>query len=373
MVGLLFALTCSALAQDFEVQLIPVITGVNGATDIQNAADGTGRLFVVQQDGAIRIWKDGVLLAEPFLQIRHKTTGEGEQGLLGLAFPPDYALKQRFYINYTDLRGDTIIAMYRAAGDIADPESETILLKIEQPFSNHNGGQIRFGPDGYLYIGMGDGGAGGDPFNNAQSLQSLLGKMLRIDVESVPGVINIPSDNPFASVEGVRPEIWATGLRNPWRFSFDRETHDLWIADVGQNTWEEVNFQAAASKGGENYGWNIFEGLHCYERLTCNEEGLVPPVAEYSHDTGGCSVTGGFVYRGQAFTALTGMYLYGDLCSGYIWGLRRVDDAWVNQRLLASEMFLTTFGEDEAGELYVADAAGGVIHRIGITQPVDVR
>jgi uncharacterized protein (TIGR03437 family) len=353
---------CAALAQ--EIQTVQVASGISAPTDIQNAGDGSGRLFFVQQDGIVRLFRNGAVAAQPFLDIRSKTRAGGEQGLLGLAFPPGFAQKQRFYVNYTDLKGDTVIAQYRvtASPDVADSASETVLLRIQQPFANHNGGQLRFGPDGYLYIGMGDGGSGGDPQNNGQSLGTLLGKLLRIDVESDPGLIRIPPDNPFLNRAGARAEIWAYGLRNPWRFSFDRATGDLFIADVGQGAWEEVDFQPAASRGGENYGWNRMEGTHCYQ-AGCSTQGLLLPVVEYSHSEG-CSVTGGFVYRGTAWPGLRGVYLYGDYCSGRIWGLERQGTQWTNRLLLASGFTITTFGEDEAGELYVANVASGTIYRI---------
>ena len=348
-----------------EIRTTQIASGINAPTDIQTANDGSGRLFFVQQNGLVRIFKSGAVSSQPFLDIRAKTTGDGERGLLGLAFPPGFAQKQRFYVDYTDLNGDTIIAQYRVSSnpDVADAASEVVLLKIDQPFSNHNGGQVRFGPDGFLYIAMGDGGSGGDPFRNGQNRGALLGKLLRIDVESDPGRVRVPPDNPFANVARARPEVWAYGLRNPWRFSFDRATNDLWIADVGQDTYEEVDFQPASSHGGENYGWNIMEGLHCFTGSTCNMQGLVLPVAEYTH-ADGCSVIGGFVYRGRVSPGLRGIYLYGDLCSGFIWGIERQGGQFVNRRVLSSGFTITTFGEDEAGEMYVANAANGTIHHI---------
>lgn len=347
-----------------EIRLTQVTSGVSAPTDIQNANDGSGRMFIVQQSGIIRILRNGALVATPFLNISSKTRADGERGLLGLAFPPGFAQKQRFYVNYTDLSGNTTIARYRvsSSADAADASSEVVLLKIQQPFANHNGGQVRFGPDGYLYIGMGDGGSGGDPMGNGQNRNALLGKMLRIDVETDPGNVRIPPDNPFVNTSGARPEIWAYGFRNPWRFSFDRATGDLWIADVGQDTWEEVDFQPASSKGGENYGWNTMEGNHCF-RANCSMQGLVLPVAEYSH-TDGCSVTGGFVYRGNASPALRGTYIYADYCSGRIWGIDRQGSAFANRLLLASGYNITTFGEDEAGEIYAARASSGEIYRV---------
>ncbi|HEV8145788.1 MAG TPA: PQQ-dependent sugar dehydrogenase, partial [Bryobacteraceae bacterium] len=306
----------------------------------------------------------GTLVDTPFLDIRSKTRAEGERGLLGLAFPPGFAQSQRFYVNYTDLNGNTVIAQYRvsANADVATASSEIILLPINQPFPNHNGGQLRFGPDGYLYIGMGDGGSAGDPRGNGQNAGVLLGKLLRVDVESDPGRVRIPPDNPFANRPGMRGEIWALGLRNPWRFTFDRATKDLWIADVGQDKYEEIDFQPASSRGGENYGWNPMEGLHCYV-AGCNPAGLTLPVFEYPH-TPECSVTGGFVYRGRGSPGLRGLYLYGDLCSGKIWGLERQGGNWVNRLLLSSGFSITTFGEDEAGEMYVANANNSTVYRI---------
>ncbi len=341
-----------------------IASGIEAPTDIQNAGDGSGRLFFIQQNGIVRIFRNGALVLQPFLDIRGKTSSGGERGLLGLAFPTGFAQKQRFYVNYTDLNGDTVIAQYRMSAnpDVADASTEIVLLRIAQPFANHNGGQLRFGPDGYLYIGMGDGGSGGDPRGNGQNRATLLGKMLRIDVEGDPGQVRIPADNPFVNTAGTRPEIWALGLRNPWRFSFDRATGDLWIADVGQNTYEEIDFQPASSPGGENYGWNRMEGMHCFQD-GCNPQGLTLPVAEYDHSQG-CSVTGGFVYRGSLSPALRGTYIYGDYCSGRIWGVEREGIAWGNRTLLASGFSITTFGEDETGEIYVADAANGAIHRI---------
>ena len=341
-----------------------IASGIEAPTDIQNAGDGSGRLFFIQQNGIVRIFRNGALVLQPFLDIRGKTSSGGERGLLGLSFPTGFAQKQRFYVNYTDLNGDTVIAQYRMSAnpDVADASTEIVLLRIAQPFANHNGGQLRFGPDGYLYIGMGDGGSGGDPRGNGQNRATLLGKMLRIDVEGDPGQVRIPADNPFVNTAGTRPEIWALGLRNPWRFSFDRATGDLWIADVGQNTYEEIDFQPASSPGGENYGWNRMEGMHCFQD-GCNPQGLTLPVAEYDHSQG-CSVTGGFVYRGSLSPALRGTYIYGDYCSGRIWGVEREGIAWGNRTLLASGFSITTFGEDETGEIYVADAANGAIHRI---------
>jgi uncharacterized protein (TIGR03437 family) len=352
-----------------EVRTTQVASGITAPTDIQNAGDGSGRLFIVQQNGLVRILRNASVATQPFLDIRSKTRANGEQGLLGMAFPPGFAQKQHFYVDYTDLNGNTVIAQYRMSAnpDVADAASETVLLNITQPFANHNGGQVRFGPDGYLYIGMGDGGSGGDPMNNGQSLGTLLGKLLRIDVESDPGRVRIPPDNPFLGRAGARPEIWAYGLRNPWRFTFDDATRDLWIADVGQETYEEINLQPASSQGGENYGWNRTEGLHCY-LANCSMQGLTLPVAEYNHSEG-CSITGGFVYRGKISPALRAVYLFGDYCSGRLWGLRQQGNSWTRTLLLSSKFAISTFGEDEAGEVYVADAAGGGIYHITAQGP----
>ena len=366
-IGLILAV--GMWAQD--IHTVQVVGGLTSITDIQNAGDGTGRLFVVQQSGVIRVMRNGSLLTTPFLDIHGKTTGVGERGLLGLAFPPGFAGTQRFYVDYTNLNGDTVIAQYRMSAnpDVADAASEIVLLTIAQPFANHNGGQVRFGPDGYLYIAMGDGGSGGDPLGNGQNLGVLLAKLLRIDVESSPGQVRIPADNPFVNTAGARGEIWAYGLRNPWRFSFDRVTHDLWIADVGQDTYEEVDLQPAASRGGENYGWNRMEGLHCYQ-AGCSMQGLTLPIAEYKHTAGLCSVTGGFMYRGRLSPGLRGIYLYGDYCTGQIFGLERQGNTWVSRQLLASGFKIQTFGEDEAGEMYVANGpAGEVYHIVGGVAP----
>jgi len=341
------------------------VATVKKPTHVTHAADGSGRLFITEQEGRIVIVKDGVLLSDPFLDIRGRVSCCGERGLLSVAFPPAFREKRYFYVNYTDTAGDTKVARYRLTkdGDRADPGSEEIVLTVQQPYANHNGGQLAFGPDGYLYIGMGDGGSANDPQGNGQKMSTLLGKMLRIDVESGSRPYAVPSSNPFAGKQGVRPEIWASGLRNPWRFSFDRATGDLFIADVGQNRLEEVNVQPSSSKGGENYGWNILEGSRCLTSKTCGTAGLAMPAAEYGHGQG-CSVTGGMVYRGKALTRLQGTYLYGDYCLGRIWGMRREAGRWTSVELADTGLSISTFGEDEAGELYVADHGKGVIYRL---------
>jgi uncharacterized protein (TIGR03437 family) len=348
-----------------EARLNRIASGLTMPTDIQHAGDGSGRLFLVEQNGRIRIFRNGALAERPFLDVTGRVRSGGEQGLLGLAFPPGFAQKRYFYVNYTGRQGDTIVARYRLSSDpgVADAASEEVILMIDQPFSNHNGGQLRFGPDGYLYIGMGDGGSGGDPQNNGQRGATLLGKMLRIDVEGGASPYGVPPDNPFVATSGTRPEIWAFGLRNPWRFAFDRETADLWIADVGQNRAEEVNFTPAGGRGGENYGWNLMEGLQCFIRPNCDMNGLTLPVLEYGRGQG-CSVTGGNVYRGTRVPALRGSYVYADYCSGTIWALRREGDRWANRVLLETTLNVSSFGEDEQGEMYVAGHTDGAIYAV---------
>lgn len=321
-----------------------------------HAGDGSGRLFVVEQGGTIRILQDGAILETPFLDIDDRVGGEGnEQGLLGLAFHPDYESNGFFYVNYTDTNGDTVIALFQVSADpnIADPSSEKILLQVDQPYSNHNGGHLEFGPDGFLYAGLGDGGSQDDPRGNGQSLETHLAKLLRIDVNS-GDPYGIPADNPYANGGGL-PEIWASGLRNPWRFSFDRSTGDLYIADVGGSQWEEVNFLPAGSPGGTNFGWSLMEGNHGNESA-----GLTGPITEYEHGNR-CSITGGYVYRGAALPAWQGVYVYGDYCSGEIFGLlRNAEGAWEDRVLYETGFLITSFGLDEAGELYVLDRTGGI-------------
>jgi glucose/arabinose dehydrogenase len=348
------------------VTLTRVLSGFNQPVSIANAGDGSGRLFIVEKSGIVRIVNNGAILPAPFLNITGLVNSSGgEQGLLGIAFPPNFAVNGRFYVDYTGntgVVGDTVIARYTlTAPHIADSAGGVSILNVAQPFENHNGGQLAFGPDGFLYIAMGDGGSGGDPQNNGQSLTTLLGKILRIDVESGASTYTIPATNPFGT------EIWAYGLRNPWRFSFDRSTGDLFIGDVGQNLFEEVNFQPAASPGGENYGWNIMEGSSCFNPATnCNQTGLTLPVTVYDHQAGDCAVIGGFVYRGTQFPGLQGMYIYGDSCSGRIWGLRFNGTAWISTLLIDTTLTISSFGEDEAGNLYVADIATGDIYSIGL-------
>lgn len=357
-----------------RIALTPQVNGLTSPVHITNADDGSNRLFVVEQGGNIRVIQNGELLPTPFLDISDRVSTGGEQGLLSMAFPPEYASKGYFYVDYTDPNGDTIIARYRLNGDLnlADPNSEEVILKIDQPFDNHNGGQLAFGLDGYLYIGMGDGGGANDPLNLAQNPNSLLGKLLRIDVESGVFPYAIPSSNPFLSTNDpdnlYRDEIWASGLRNPWRFSFDRLTGDLYIGDVGQNTSEEINFQSFISNGGENYGWPIFEGFNRFSDQ--NAANLVFPVIAYDRSSGSASVTGGFTYRGSE-ESLNGIYFYGDFVDGRLWGLRYNGSVWENALLLDTDYGISTFGEDEVGNQYVADYFSGDIFLISPQPALD--
>ena len=351
-----------------NIKVEPVVTGLSNPVDITHAGDGSGRLFIVLKGGRIVIFDGAQVLSPPFLDITSLVSSGGERGLLGAAFHPSYVGNGFFYLSYTDAAGDSVIARYSVSVDPnrADSASGVILLTITQPFSNHNGGQLQFGPDGYLYISIGDGGSGGDPQNNGQNLGNLLGKILRIDVDSgFP--FAVPADNPFVGVGGAREEIWSYGFRNPWRFSFDRLTGDLFIGDVGQASWEEIDFQPAGSTGGENYGWRLMEGSSCFNpAINCNDGTLTLPILEYDH-TVGCSVTGGYRYRGNANPDLDGIYLYGDYCTGRIWGATEDGlGGWTTTELLDTTFLISTFGEDESGEIYVAhfSSPNGAIYQI---------
>lgn len=338
-------------SNDYEWKLIA--SGLNRPVDIQPANDGSGKMFIIEKYGVIRVFENDQLLESPFLNIDDRVNDSGnEMGLLGLAFHPDYEQNGFFYLNYTGDGGDTRISRFQASGNIADGNSEKVLLIIGQPYPNHNGGALAFGPDGYLYAGLGDGGLAGDPHKNGQDTTSLLGKILRIDVNN-GDAYGIPSDNPFGN------EVWAYGLRNPWRISFDRSTGDLWIGDVGQGQWEEIDYLPAGSQGGANFGWSIMEAGHGYDGLT--QPDMLLPAAEYSHAEGGCSVTGGYVYRG-AMAEWNGIYLYGDYCSGKVWGLILSNGQWQNQLMFETGLTITTFGQDESGEIYFASDNGNVYH-----------
>jgi glucose/arabinose dehydrogenase len=327
-----------------RVRLTPLVSGLQSPLHLASTPSEPDRLYVVEQVGRIRIVERGRLLGEPFLDIASEVRAGGEQGLLSVAFAPDYETSRRFYVNYTDVNGDTRVVEFETRGD-APPARRRELLFVDQPYANHNGGLLIFGPDGRLYVGMGDGGSGGDPEGRAQDLDYRLGKLLSADVGE---------PEPEWRVEGL-------GLRNPWRFSFDRETGDLWIADVGQGDWEEIDFLPSASPGLENYGWDVYEGTHVFEDKELNPRGeLVMPVAEYDHAEG-CSITGGFVYRGESIPTAAGRYFYGDYCSGAVWTLSPQGDGVSRPRRLPFEVpGLSSFGEDVAGELYLVSLEGQV-------------
>jgi glucose/arabinose dehydrogenase len=358
----LLALLVSAPLVAQNLHLIPIATGLDQPVALTQAGDP--RLFITLQRGQIVIFDGTRVLPAPFLDIRSLVACCNERGLLSVAFHPHYATNGFFYVDYTRASdGDVVIARYRVSSDPnrADPASATILLTIDHSeFANHNGGQLQFGPDGYLYVGVGDGGAGGDPHNHAQDLSQLLGKILRLDVDAPAPYV--PPSNPFVGRAGARGEVWAYGLRNPWRFSFDRETGDLFIADVGQDIWEEVDFQPRTSIGGENYGWRRMEGAHCYNPATnCVDPSFVMPILEYSHNDGSCSITGGYRYRGTVrMPSMRGAYFYGDYCTGRISIATQSGSAWTTRPLLATTMNISSFGEDINGELYVLDLRGGV-------------
>ncbi len=359
-----------------SIAFTPVTNAVTQPVQVTSPPGDSTRLFIVSQGGTIRIVKNGSLLGTPFLNIGALTSDGSEQGLLSMAFDPDYAGNGFFYVYYTNnlvAPGDVTLARYHVSGnpDVADPASAAILLVVPHPTnSNHNGGNLMFSPvDGNLYMGTGDGGSGGDPPNNAQNKDVLLGKLLRLDVggtgavpcgQSLPAPYAVPPSNPFVGAAGC-DEVWAYGLRNPWRWSFDRETGDLIIGDVGQNLWEEIDFTPAASTGGENYGWRMMEGFHCYDPSSnCNDGSLTLPILEYDH-TLGCSVTGGFRYRGTAIPGLYGAYLYGDYCTGRIWRAEQAGDGtWTSSQLIDSAYNISGWGEDRAGELYLTDHNGSV-------------
>jgi len=354
------------------VELQTLATGLTSITAITTAGDA--RLFLTLQRGQILVWDGAQVLSTPFLDVSTLIVCCGEQGLLSTAFHPLYSENGFFFIDYTDTNGNTVIARYRVSTDLnrADPSSGVILLTITQPFANHNGGQLQFGPDGDLYIGMGDGGSANDPFCNAQTMDGsgrLLGKMLRIDVnqnvDRAP-YYGIPADNPFVSAGGP-DEVWAKGLRNPWRFSFDRLSGDLFIGDVGQDRREEIDYEPLAAGGGQNYGWKIMEGTLCGEGGNagceagvpgCGDPSLTPPILEYGHDGGNCTVIGGYVYRGLSIPDLYGSYVYGDYCSGTLWNASRQSGSWSAAELPIRANALTTFGEDASGELYLGTEDG---------------
>ena len=355
------------------VTLQPYVQIAGGPLGIDAPDDGSGRLFVIAQDG--RIWvvdTNGSVLPTPMVDLGPRLRSGGEQGLLGLAIHPGFPTDPRVFVNYTDTDGDSIIASLTVDPnnpDRLDPDSHRRILFLDQPFANHNGGDLLFGPDGYLYAFFGDGGSGGDPQGNGQNRDALLGKVLRLDVDQARGDVAYvaPADNPFAGGDG-RDEIWLMGMRNPWRASFDRATGDLWIGDVGQNEWEEIDV-AHAGAGGLNFGWNVMEGNHCYPPgADCNTDGLTRPVTDYSHDLG-CTVVGGYVYRGSKYPALAGAYLFADYCSGRIFAVDPAIDGYRKPvEVGKGGSGISSFGQDVAGELYVTNLSGDVSRVVGATR-----
>lgn len=353
----------SVISQPVQVETELFASGFQRAVDLVNAGDD--RFFVVEQEGRIRILNaTGEMYTDPFLDISDLVAYGGERGLLGLAFHPKYQDNGLLFINYINKEGNTIIARYAVSEDpaVANANSGRTILEVDQPYSNHNGGDLEFGPDGYLYIGLGDGGSGGDPNNNAQNPQSLLGKMLRIDINA--NTYTIPPDNPFTTDKQIADEIWASGLRNPWRYSFDRETGDLWVADVGQNQWEEIHLQTADSQGGENYGWRCYEGNHPYNTAGCEDQDHYDfPVYEYNHSEG-CSVTGGRVYRGEEYPLLKGHYFFADYCTGLFRSLKFTDGELQEFTHENMDVGTSSFGENPAGEMFILNRTDGTIHKI---------
>lgn len=364
-----FFVTNYSFSQEIVIGYEVYAQGFNQPVDIAHTGDD--RLFVVEQSGIIKIIdQNGNVMPNPFLDITNLVLDNAsERGLLGLAFHPDYPNTNYFYVNYTKSGGHTRVSRFSTANDpnTADPNSEFVIMDIDQPEWNHNGGGLKFGPDGYLYIGTGDGGSGGDPWNNSQNPTELLGKMLRIDVDG-GSPYAIPPDNPFVNDMSVLDEIWAIGLRNPWRYSFDRETGDLWIGDVGQNAWEEVDMQPANSPGGENYGWRCNEGYHIFNVFSCDDNiTYTDPVHEYANSNGaGKSITGGFVYRGSEYPGMYGHYIYADYVSGRVWSIKsdgnggwnNVElDNWTNNQI-------SSFGENKDGELFMAARGQGIIYQV---------
>ncbi len=349
-----------------------VADGFDSPIGLVSANDGTGKVFVWEQSGKIWSMKDGEVSFDPFLDIGSLIPptvvngGYTEQGLLGVAFHPQYKEKGLFFIHYTDVKGNTVIARYKASADPekADPSSAFTVLTVNQPFPDHNGGQIAFGPDGYLYIGLGDGGNPDDPLRNGQNKDTLLAKILRIDVNGTPYIV--PPDNPFVGQANAKPETWAYGLRNPFRFSFDQQTGDLYIGDVGQWGYDEIDFQPAG-QGGQNYGWSAYEGAHPHvkQALPVDESSLTMPTFEYTHAEG-CAVIGGYVYRGTSLPSLDGVYFYGDYCTGHVWaGVRGTDGVWQKTLWMQTGRIITSFGQDESGEVYLVDYKGGIYKLTG--------
>ena len=380
-------------AEEKNLSSVLIADGYKKPVFITSYPNNAKLLYIVEQAGLIKLINDGKKLSRPFFDINKRVVNPNrpgdERGLLGFAFHPNHTNNGKFYINYMDNDGNTIVSEFSTNSELrANHKSERIILKLKQPYGNHNGGDIQFGPDGYLYISIGDGGKAGDPLNAGQDLSSLFGKIIRIDIEQKP--YGIPKSNPFFGQKDKREEIWAWGLRNVWRFSFDKQTGDKYLADVGQNKWEEVNFEPASSKGGLNYGWRIMEANHCYDpKENCPTEGLIKPIIEYPNDANhpafafriieelsfsetdveGCSVTGGYVYRGQKIKSMQGQYIFGDYCSGNIWTLRVVNGKAINFKNRTEEInigggefttYISSFGQDSDGEIYIIDYNGGI-------------
>lgn len=354
-----------------KVSLKPVFTGLDQPVFLTNAGDGSGDIFIVEKGGKILLATNGKLQTKPFLDITSRVKSSGsEQGLLSVAFHPDYKSNGYFYVDYIDTNGNTVVARFTANQDrnSADPTSFKKILGITQPYSNHNGGQLAFGPSGMLWIGVGDGGSEGDPHGNGQNTNTLLGKILRIDVDHGDPYA-IPPSNPFANGRGGKPEIWAYGLRNPWRFSFDNQTHDLYVGDVGQNLWEEIDFVPSSLQPGLNFGWKVMEGTHCYAPSNnCDRVGLTLPVAEYSHTPDNCAVMGGYVYRGSELRSIDGVYFFADYCSGRIWAMDRdASGKWITAQVGRGGAGFSAFGEDSSGELYICDLDNGTIYHLTVS------
>jgi glucose/arabinose dehydrogenase len=344
-----------------------VVNGLDSPVDVAAEGGAADRIFVVEQPGRIRVVTKGQLAPQPFLDISDRISAGGERGLLGLALHPDFPNDPRFFVDYTDKGGNTVVSSFEQSldADAADPESERVILRVKQPFANHNGGAVVFGPDGMLYIALGDGGSGGDPQGNGRSLKTHLAKILRIDVNVPAGqtpAYKVPADNPFATGEGgALPEIWLTGLRNPWRMHFDPLDGDLWIGDVGQGAWEEIDV-ARAGVGGLDFGWNTMEGTHCYEPASdCDRTGLTLPVSEYDHSLG-CAVIGGVVARGKAEPSFVGWYFFADECSGNVWVIDPSKDGLQDPiRILESGRNISAFGQDTDGNVYLTDLGSGAL------------
>lgn len=359
--------TPSSAVQTPKVSLAQFASGLSAPVDIATPRNSTDeRLFIVEQAGKIRtIDKQGKVVAAPFLDITGKVQSGGELGLLGMAFHPKYAENGYIYVHYTSKELHTVVSRFTSSSKtgVADPASEKVLLTQKQPYKNHNGGALQFGPDGYLYIALGDGGSAGDPENRAQNKNDWLGKLLRIEVTN--DAYKVPADNPFATTANTKPEIWALGLRNPWKISFDRVTGDLYIADVGQGAVEEINVQPKKSKGGENYGWRCYEGTETFNTAGChNKATYVAPAFQYDHSEERCSVTGGVVHRGKAERALNGKYFYADFCSGHLYYAEKTNNEWKTTLVEKTPYRISTFGEDQTGAVYLADHKGGTIYRI---------